>query len=43
MLSRSRRTVRFRVWSILSKLNLGNRTQSAAYAIVIGLAKPGDA
>jgi NarL family two-component system response regulator LiaR len=39
-LSISGHTVRSHVRSILSKLNFSNRTQAAAYAIEIGLAKP---
>ena len=42
-LSISGHTVRSHVRSILSKLNFSNRTQAAAYAIEIGLAKPGGA
>lgn len=34
-------TVRSHVRSILSKLNLSNRTQAAMYAVGIGLARPG--
>jgi NarL family two-component system response regulator LiaR len=41
-LSISTFTVRSHVRSILSKLNFTNRTQAAAYAIEIGLAKPGN-
>jgi DNA-binding NarL/FixJ family response regulator len=39
-LSLSTHTVRSHVRSILSKLNFNNRTQAAAYAIEIGLARP---
>jgi NarL family two-component system response regulator LiaR len=42
-LSISGHTARSHVRSILSKLNFSNRTQAAAYAIEIGLAKPGGA
>jgi DNA-binding NarL/FixJ family response regulator len=41
MLSLSTHTVRSHVRSILSKLNFSNRTQAAAYAIEMGLAKSG--
>ena len=40
-LSISANTVRSHVRSILSKLNFNNRTQAAAYAIELGLAKSG--